>query len=84
LNDRLTVALLTAIERNGLVSYKRIEFEVLLLRYINEEANQSRPVHKYNAIGKSGEEVSNSGWAKNFAGGEETLIWAWTSFDDFG
>jgi len=38
LNDRLTVALLTAIERNGLVSYNESNLKFLLLRYINEEA----------------------------------------------
>ena len=78
LNDRLTVALLTAIERNGLVSYNESNLKFLLLRYINEEANQSRPVHKYNAIGKSGRGGFEQWLGKELRREEkETLIWAW-------
>src|ERR1700674_1720054 len=78
LNERLTVALLEAVERNGLVSYNESNLKFLLLKFIYEEAKQSRSVTKYNAIGKSGQGTFEQWLGKTLRTEEkETLIWAW-------
>jgi hypothetical protein len=78
LNEQLTVALLEAIERNGLVSYNESNLKFLLVNYIYEESKNSRPVHKYNAIGRAGEGGFEQWLGKKLRAEEkETLIWAW-------
>jgi hypothetical protein len=78
LNERLTVALLAAIEHDGLVSYNESNLKFLLLKFIYEETKNSRTVHKYNAIGRSGQGMFEQ-WLRRALRSEEkeTLIWAW-------
>jgi len=78
LNDRLTVAVFEAIEGTGLVSHNESNLKFLLVKNIRKESRQSRSVHKYNAIGKTGEGSFEQWPAKRFRAEEkETLIWAW-------
>src|SRR6266851_5659029 len=78
LNDRLTVALLAAIEHDGLVSYSESNLKFLLLKFIYEETKNSRTVHKYNAIGRSGQGMFERSLRRALRSDEkETLIWAW-------
>ena len=78
LNERVTMALLETIERNGLVSYNESNLKFLLLKFISEETKQSRPLHKYNVIGKAGQGSFEQWLMKSLRPDEkETLIWAW-------
>lgn len=78
LNERLRMTLLEGIERDGLLSYNESNLKFLLLKYICEETKQSRIVHKYNAIGRTGQ-GSFEQWLRKTLRPEEkeTLIWAW-------
>lgn len=78
LNERLRMALLEGIERDGLLSYNESNLKFLLLKYICEETKQARIVNKYNAIGKTGQGSFEEWLSKTLRSDErETLIWAW-------
>jgi hypothetical protein len=78
LNERLSIALLEEIERNDLVSYNESNLKFLLLKFVYEETKSSRPVHKYNTIGKTGQGTFEQ-WLRTTLRPDEkeTLVWAW-------
>jgi hypothetical protein len=75
---RLTEIIRGVIESTGLIAFSESVLKYKLLRYIDEETKNKRPVHKYNAIGR-GTPGDFERWAKVTLTQEEkdTLIWVW-------